>query len=183
MYNWLMLFLAFLLVGLNAMFVAAEFAWVKVMRVRIEMLADSGNGRAKLALFGINNLDAYLSVCQLGITLASLAAYALSQAHDVWAFHFWRRKTGGRMLWLRNNASTLVSQFIDTLVFCSIAFIGVFEVGEVAQIFLSTYLVKALVALLDTPFIYAGRAIYRRRVKDGNIDAMPVDEEKAPPAA
>ncbi|MBQ4132507.1 MAG: HlyC/CorC family transporter, partial [Desulfovibrionaceae bacterium] len=72
MYNWLMLFLAFLLVGLNAMFVAAEFAWVKVMRVRIEMLADSGNGRAKLALFGINNLDAYLSVCQLGITLASL---------------------------------------------------------------------------------------------------------------
>ena len=72
MYNWLMLFLAFLLVGLNAMFVAAEFAWVKVMRVRIEMLADSGQRRAKLALFGFIHLDAYLSVCQLGITLASL---------------------------------------------------------------------------------------------------------------
>ena len=73
MYNWLMFLAALGLVGLNALFVAAEFAWVKVMRVRIEMRADAGDKRAKQAMFGINNLDAYLSVCQLGITLASLA--------------------------------------------------------------------------------------------------------------
>lgn len=72
MYNWLMLLAAFVLVGLNAMFVAAEFAFVKVMRVRIEMRAENGSSRAKQALFGIVHLDAYLSVCQLGITLASL---------------------------------------------------------------------------------------------------------------
>lgn len=72
MYNWLMLGLAFILVGLNAMFVAAEFAFVKVMRVRIEMKAEADNWRAKTALFGIIHLDAYLSVCQLGITLSSL---------------------------------------------------------------------------------------------------------------
>jgi Hemolysins and related proteins containing CBS domains len=72
-YNWLMLGLAFVLVGLNAMFVAAEFAFVKVMRVRIEMKAEGDNWRVRTALFGIIHLDAYLSVCQLGITLASLA--------------------------------------------------------------------------------------------------------------
>jgi len=44
-------------------------------------------------------------------------AYAVSQYHDVWAFHFWKRLTKGRHLWLRNNASTMASQFIDTMVF------------------------------------------------------------------
>ena len=104
------------------------------------------------------------------IALASLVAYAISQFHDVWAFQFWRRKTKGRMLWLRNNASTLVSQFIDTLIFCSIAFIGMFELAAVIQIFISTYVIKALVALIDTPFIYAGRYVHRRWVKDSGVD-------------
>lgn len=72
MYNWLMLLVAFFLVALNALFVAAEFGFVKVMRVRIELLAENGSSRAKQALYGITHLDAYLSVCQLGITLASL---------------------------------------------------------------------------------------------------------------
>ena len=105
------------------------------------------------------------------IALASLAAYAVSQLHDVWAFQFWRRKTNGRMLWLRNNASTLVSQFIDTLIFCSIAFIGMFGWVEVMQIFLSTYLVKALVALFDTPFMYLGRGIYKRWIEPVNSES------------
>lgn len=96
------------------------------------------------------------------IALASLVAYAISQTHDVWAFHFWREKTNGRFLWLRNNASTLVSQFIDTLVFCSIAFIGMFDPHDIIQIFISTYVIKAMVAILDTPFIYLSRFIYRR---------------------
>lgn len=96
------------------------------------------------------------------IALASLVAYAISQTHDVWAFHFWREKTNGRFLWLRNNASTLVSQFIDTLVFCSIAFIGMFDTNDIIQIFISTYVIKAMVAILDTPFIYLSRFIHRR---------------------
>ena len=104
------------------------------------------------------------------IAAASLLAYAVSQTHDVWAFHFWRKKTKGRFLWLRNNASTLVSQFIDTLIFCSVAFIGMFETKEIIEIFISTYLIKALVSLIDTPFIYAGRAIFRRWVAPGGVD-------------
>lgn len=67
-----MVALAVFLVLLNGFFVAAEFAFVKVRKTRLELLAQGGHARAKAALFGVNNLDAYLSICQLGITLASL---------------------------------------------------------------------------------------------------------------
>ena len=68
----LTLALAVLLIALNAMFVAAEFSFVKARTTRLEILAREGDKRARAALFGRANLDAYLSVCQLGITLASL---------------------------------------------------------------------------------------------------------------
>jgi queuosine precursor transporter len=93
---------------------------------------------------------------------ASLAAYLLSQFHDVWAFHFWRKRTGTRYLWLRNNLSTLVSQALDSIVFSFGAFLGVFSVDVVLQIVLTTYLLKFIVAALDTPFIYAAVALSRR---------------------
>ncbi|GAB4169305.1 MAG: queuosine precursor transporter [Calditrichia bacterium] len=93
------------------------------------------------------------------IALASLAAYLVSQLHDIWAFHFWKSKTKGKYLWLRNNLSTLVSQMIDSLVFVSIAFLGIYPLGVVVQIFISTYLFKLMVAVLDTPVIYLGKHI------------------------
>ena len=87
------------------------------------------------------------------IAVASLAAYVLSQRHDVWAFHFWRERFPGP-LWLRNNLSTVVSQLIDSLVFTLVAFWGVFTPGILVQIVVTTYLFKAIVALADTPFLY-----------------------------
>jgi uncharacterized integral membrane protein (TIGR00697 family) len=88
------------------------------------------------------------------LALASLTAYLVSQYHDVWFFHVIKGWTRGRHLWLRNNLSTMVSQLWDTLIFCSIAFIGVFTWPVLWQIYLTTYLIKVLVAALDTPFIY-----------------------------
>jgi len=86
------------------------------------------------------------------ITIASLFAYIVSQYHDVWAFHFWKKVTRGRCLWLRNNASTFVSQGIDTFIFIFIAFYGVFPI---LPLILGQYLVKISIALLDTPVVYA----------------------------
>jgi len=63
---------ALLLVMLNAIFVAAEFSFVRVRPTRIEQLVDEGNSKAKYVSFGLQKLDGYLSVCQLGITLSSL---------------------------------------------------------------------------------------------------------------
>ena len=72
MYTGALLLFALFLVLLNGMFVAAEFGFVKARKTRIELLAARGDKRAQSALLGMAHLDAYLSVCQLGITLASL---------------------------------------------------------------------------------------------------------------
>ncbi|MCL1853719.1 MAG: hemolysin family protein [Peptococcaceae bacterium] len=68
----IMILLALLLVALNALFVAAEFSFVRVRPTRVEQLVLEGNSRARYVSFGLNRLDGYLSVCQLGITLSSL---------------------------------------------------------------------------------------------------------------
>lgn len=89
------------------------------------------------------------------IVLASLVAYILSQKHDIWAFHFWKKHfSSTKTLWIRNNLSTMVSQLLDSLVFTVIAFYGVFETEILIEIFATTYLLKWLVAAADTPFIY-----------------------------
>ena len=72
MFTAAMLSLAVFLVCLNGFFVAAEFSFVKVRKTQLELLGAMGDKRAKHALYGVTHLDAYLSVCQLGITLASL---------------------------------------------------------------------------------------------------------------
>jgi hypothetical protein len=93
------------------------------------------------------------------IALASMAAYLVSQFHDVWAFHFWKDRTGDAKLWLRNNASTLVSQLLDSSIFCLVAFWGVFPWPVLLEIMLTTYVFKSIVALLDTPFLYFARHV------------------------
>ncbi len=106
------------------------------------------------------------------IVIASLIAYLVSQNHDVWAFHWWKEKTHGRYLWLRNNASTIVSQFIDTLIFITLAFNVLPTItGGVAVpwstlpfIILGQYLVKVSIALFDTPFVYLGVYILKCRI-------------------
>ncbi len=85
------------------------------------------------------------------IIVASIIAYTVSQYHDVWAFHFWRKITHKRHLWLRNNASTVVSQAIDTCLFITLAFYGVIPI---LPLILGQYFIKICVALLDTPIVY-----------------------------
>ncbi|KGE73770.1 queuosine precursor transporter [Spirochaeta lutea] len=102
------------------------------------------------------------------ITLASLAAYGISQIHDIWAYQFWRQKLpASRYIWVRNNASTMVSQLIDTLIFNTIAFAGVFPWDIWWEINLTTYLLKWLVAGLDTPLVYiAARWFSRGKIRE-----------------
>jgi len=85
------------------------------------------------------------------IVVASFLAYIVSQNHDVWAFHFWKKKTKGKHLWFRNNASTIVSQLIDSVIFITIAFYGVFPI---VPLIIGQWVVKIIIALIDTPFMY-----------------------------
>jgi len=93
------------------------------------------------------------------IAAGSMTAYLLSQHYDVWAFLFWKNKTKGRFLWLRNNASTMVSQAIDSIVFCTIGLWGVFDASTWVQILITTYLLKLVVAAIDTPFLYLAKRL------------------------
>ena len=111
------------------------------------------------------------------IVLGSMVAYLISQNHDIIAFHLWRRFTGGRHLWLRNNASTIVSQAIDTVVFISIAFAGTLPASVIWNMMGTQYAAKLIISVLDTPFIYALVALVRRY--EGQTDDTPT---AAPPS-
>jgi len=95
------------------------------------------------------------------LLFGSMAAYLLAQLIDVRLFHFWKKLTKGKHLWLRNNASTMISQFIDTFTVNTIflyknptVFTGGF--GDLIGIILGVYVLKVIIAALDTPLCYLG---------------------------
>lgn len=99
------------------------------------------------------------------IAMASLIAYGVSQLHDVWAYNFWKNIFPGmKFLWLRNNASTMVSQLLDSVIFTFIAFWGLLPQSEFVQILISTYVVKWIVAVIDTPFLYLARFMFNHSI-------------------
>lgn len=95
---------------------------------------------------------------------ASMAAYLLAQFVDVRIFHFWKTLTSGRFLWLRNNLSTIPSQFLDTLtVLFLLCTVGEIEWSLFGTLLLNGFAFKVLVALADTPLVYLGSWLIRRR--------------------
>jgi uncharacterized integral membrane protein (TIGR00697 family) len=100
--------------------------------------------------------------------LASMLAYLFAQFVDIQIYHFWKKLTQGKHLWLRNNFSTFLSQFIDTatvlLLLCSF---GEIEWDLFGGLLLAGFLFKILIAALDTPFLYLGVYLFRKRFKLG----------------
>ena len=108
------------------------------------------------------NAEAFKSI--LGMTpriiIGSLAAYLISQYNDVWLFHLLKRLTKDKHLWIRNNASTAVSQFIDSFIFISIAFYGIMPIWP---LIFGQWVIKLAIAALDTPIVYAGVWLFKKR--------------------
>jgi len=95
---------------------------------------------------------------------ASMITYLLAQFIDIRIYHFWKNLTNGRMLWLRNNFSTFFSQFVDT--FTITFLLCLFEVlkwDQFTGLLISGFLFKILIALIDTPFLYLGVYIFRKK--------------------
>lgn len=86
------------------------------------------------------------------MVIASLIAYTIAQANDVYLFNYLRKATGDNHKWLRNNVSTMASQIIDTAIFITVAFYG--QVPNLLWMIISQYIIKSILALLDTPFFY-----------------------------
>ena len=97
--------------------------------------------------------------------ISSLAAYVISEFIDVFLYHAWwnltEKKTGSRtkMLWFRNNFSTLVSQFVNIVIFNFGAFSSVYSLNDLISITASCYVIYIATSLLDTPFVYIARKI------------------------
>ena len=95
---------------------------------------------------------------------ASMMAYLTAQFVDVRLFHFWKTLTGGRHLWLRNNASTVFSQFIDTFtVLFLLCMLSVIPWVLFPILLLNGFLFKVFVAFMDTPIFYLFSYFIRRR--------------------
>lgn len=102
------------------------------------------------------------------LAAASLIAYLISQFHDVWLYETIKNKFPAvKYLWLRNNGSTLISQILDNLIFTVIAFYGIYPFAVLVQIFISTYIIKMIVAICDTPFIYLAEYLFRKKLIPG----------------
>lgn len=94
------------------------------------------------------------------IALGSMIAYIISQYTDVIIFSFLRKLfPSDAAFWIRNNGSTMLSQLLDTLIFTSIAFIGIYPTDVWISIFISTYVLKFLVSIVGTPFGYMAKRI------------------------
>lgn len=96
--------------------------------------------------------------------LASMMAYLFAQFIDIRIFHFWKAKTNGKHLWLRNNFSTFSSQLIDTLtVLLLLCSFGVLEWEVFGKLLLSGFLFKVIIAALDTPILYLFVYAFRQK--------------------
>ena len=108
----------------------------------------------------------------VGNTIGSMIAYLIAQTVDVRLFHFWKSLTKGKHLWLRNNASTMVSQLVDSTTILSILYLAgnlgenVTSVWALAILILNSYLFKFFFALFDTPLFYLGVKLFREYDED-----------------
>ncbi|MBD3614923.1 MAG: queuosine precursor transporter [Gracilimonas sp.] len=108
----------------------------------------------------------------VGNTIASMIAYLTAQTVDVRLFHFWKNLTGGKHLWLRNNASTMFSQLVDSTAILTILYLAgnlgdnVNSVATLIILILNSYLFKFFFALFDTPLFYLGVRFLRHYNED-----------------
>jgi len=137
---------------------AANVVMVIVMSLTILFLPTT-QGSEKTVAFAREAHDGLTTIFTFTplIVLGSMVAYLISQSHDVWFFHMLKKKTRGRHLWLRNTASTMVSQAIDTLIFQFIVWAPTIGMTEAIALGCFKYVFKIVIAIMDTPFIYWAR--------------------------
>ena len=108
--------------------------------------------------------------------IASMLAYLFAQYIDIQVYHFWKRITKGKMLWVRNNFSTITSQAIDTLtVLFLLCSFEILKWDLFVPLFISGFLFKIMIALLDTPFMYLAVYYFRKRFQLTINEELQID--------
>lgn len=117
------------------------------------------------------NQEGFESVVGLSfrITMAGWISFLISQKWDVWIFHLLKESSKqwiNKRLWVRNILSTVTSQVLDTVIFITISFYGIYE--DLWGMILAQYLIKLVIAVVDTPFAYLGRKILKSEIIQEN---------------
>ncbi|NVB42195.1 queuosine precursor transporter [Pseudenhygromyxa sp. WMMC2535] len=149
--------------------VASVFTTVLVELADIAPSAPFGIGDETFhQVFGLSKVAVF----------ASMAAYLTAQFIDIRLFHFWRKLTHGKHLWLRNNGSTIASQLVDT--FVVLALLASFGAAGITwevvpRLFLDGLIFKWTFAALDTPLFYLAVYVLERRFPE-QVAALREDE-------
>lgn len=94
------------------------------------------------------------------ICITSILCFWVSNMIDTYLYEFFKKKF--KYMWVRNNAATCIAQFIDSVAFNFLAFWGIFDFSTLLQIIATTYVIKVLVAILDTPFLYIAKWMHNK---------------------
>ncbi|QCX37242.1 VUT family protein [Aureibaculum algae] len=112
---------------------------------------------------------------------SSMIAYLLAQFVDIRIYHYWKKLTKGRHLWLRNNFSTVTSQFLDTFsVLFLLCSFGIIEWELFGKLLLNGFLFKVMIAFLDTPILYIAVHYFRKLFNLEVGDELILDAEVLP---
>ena len=131
--------------------------------------------------YGVSGgLNLYEGVYEFVIanTVSSMIAYLIAQSIDVRLFHYLKRLTNGKYLWLRNNGSTMFSQLVDSTAILSILYFtgnlgeNITTIGALVILIINSYLFKFFFALFDTPLAYLGVWIFKEFEEDPDGNSL-----------
>lgn len=98
-----------------------------------------------------------LFALNLRISIASAAMYFIANIADIYLFNKIKEKMNGKQLWLRNNVATILCNCLENFGFIGLAFWGIYDFNTIITIAVSTSVIEAIVAVLDTPFLYLAK--------------------------
>ncbi|MEO8638057.1 MAG: queuosine precursor transporter [Candidatus Taylorbacteria bacterium] len=101
------------------------------------------------------------------MSFASLLAFIIAEYQDVVSFFFFKRKFNGKYFWLRSNLSNLWSQFLDTVIFTLVAFLGVYSTHTLISVIITWWIYKVLMGVLYTPLSYLGIYLLKPKTESG----------------
>lgn len=128
----------------NIIFIVSSQICLMYIPSEVDVMSDTLS-----SLFSLN----------LRVTLSSILCYMLSNIGDVIIYNKLKNRTGDKLIWLRNNVSTIVCNCLENFVFIFLAYVGIFDIQTIISIALATCVVETIVAILDTPFLYIARRI------------------------
>ena len=103
-----------------------------------------------LTLFSLN----------LRISISSVVMYALANMLDIYIFQKLKNKTHNKMLWLRNNVSTIICNCLENFLFMFFSFINIYDLNTIISMAIGTSIIEIIIAICDTPFLYLAKKFH-----------------------